>query len=205
MKNNEFYICEEDNVFDQLSALYEDLQSSIYSGVPSLDPNIEWDGVEDFIGFADLKDVPITEEYGSYDVDFQCGDILVAKVYQENQAKMNLKHGYRPFLVIYANATMAYGFQLGTTRPVSLLNYIVEIPNYADCGLTRPGNFVVNMVRGVDHGRLFKRIGHITEEQKKVLLDKLYEIQENKNGIYDDCPLNDRLAPTIKNVERIQC
>ena len=207
MKNNDLFICDEDNVFDQLSALYEDLQPSVYSNAPMLDPDIEWDNIEAFIDPAiNLhEDVFVDEDYGSYDFDFQCGDILIASVYQENKLKKNLDHLLRPFLVIYANARMVYGFQLGTQFPSSLLKYIVEIPNYTDCGLNGPGNFFLNMVRGVDYSRLVKRIGHITEEQKQAILSKLYEIQENKGGLYDDCPLNDRLAPTIKNVERIQC
>lgn len=199
MKNNDLFICEEDNVFDQLSALYEDLQPSVYSNAPTLDPSLEWDNTDTY------EDMLISEDYGTYDVDFQTGDILLASVYQENHDKMNLKHLLRPFLVIYANARMAYGFQLSTSRPASLINYIVEIPNFADCGLARPCNFVLNMVRGVDHGRLFKRIGHITAEQRQVILDKLYEIRDNKDGVYDDCPLNDRLYVTISNVARIYC
>ena len=207
MKDNDFFICDEDNVFDQLSALYEDLQPSVYNNVPTLDPDIEWDNVEAFIESSlDLhEDTFVDEDYSAYDFDFQCGDILIASVYQENKAKNNLKHLLRPFLVIYANARMVYGFQLGTQLPRSLLKYIVEIPNYADCGLNGPGNFFLNMVRGVEYNRLVKRVGHITEEQKQVILNKLYEIQENKDGLYDDCLLSDRLEPTIKNVSRIQC
>ena len=49
------------------------------------------------------------------------------------------------------------------------------------------------------------RYAHLTEEQKQAILNKLSEIWENKDGLYDDCPLNDRLDHTIKNVNRIQC
>ena len=199
MKNNDFFICDEDNVFDQLSALYEDLQPSLYSNAPTLDPNLEWDGLDVDEGRS------FSEDYDAYDVDFQTGDILLASVYQENHDKMNLRHLHRPFLVIYANARMTYGFQLSTSSPATLTKYLVEIPNYADCGLNGPGKFVLNMVRGVDHGRLLKRIGHITAEQRQAILDKLYEIRDNKDGIYDDCPLNDRLDATISNVARIYC
>ena len=113
-------------------------------------------------------------------------------------------HNYRPFLVIYSNATRAYGFQLTTSYPASLRQYLVEIPNPEAANL-KPGSFMVNMVRGVDLCRLIKKIGHITEEQKQAILNKLSEIWENKDGLYDDCPLNDRLDHTIKNVNRIQC
>lgn len=199
MKNNGLFICEEDNIFDQLSALYEDLQPSVYSSAPDLDPNLEW---YDTVLY---EDVVIDEDYGTCDIDFKTGDILLASVYQDNRDKMNLNHRYRPFLVIYANATRAYGFQLSTSSPSSLLNYLVEVPNYTDCGLNCPGKFVLNMIRGVDLNRLVKRIGHITAEQRQAILNKLYEIRDNKDGIYNDCLLNDRLDVTIKNVARIYC
>ena len=204
MKNNDFFMCEEDNVFDQLSALYEDLQPSAYNNTPALDPNFDWDGVEELLGTAKYEDDLVYEDYSSTNIDFQTGDVLLARVYQENADKSNIIHNYRPFLVIFANAIRAYGFQLTTSYPASLRQYLVEIPNPEAAGL-KPGNFMVNMVRGVDLGRLIKKIGHITEEQKQAILNKLYEIQENKNGLYDDCPLNDRLEHTIKNVSRIQC
>ena len=204
MKNNEFFICDEDNVFDQLSALYEDLQPSIYSNAPTLDLKFDWDGVEELLNTDEYDDDLVYEDYSSTDLDFQTGDILLARVYQENADKFNMTHNYRPFLVIFANATRAYGFQLTTSYPASLRQYLVEIPNPEAAGL-KPGSFMLNMVRGVDLGRLIKRIGHITEEQKQAILDKLHEIQENKDGLYNDCPLNDRLDHTIKNVNRIQC
>ena len=204
MKNSDFFICEEDNVFDQLSALYEDLKPSVYSDVPTLDLSFEWDGIEELLGTAKHEDDLVYEDYTSTDLDFSIGDVLLARVYQENADKDNLIHNYRPFLVIYANATRAYGFQLTTSYPASLRQYLVEIPNPEAAGL-KPGNFMVNMVRGVDLGRLIKKIGHITEEQKQAILNKLHEIQENKDGLYDDCPLNDRLEHTIKNVNRIHC
>lgn len=199
MKSNDLFICEEDNVFDQLAALYEDLQPSAYSAAPDLDPSLEW------YDTALYEDATDAKGYDTYKVDFQTGDILLAKVYQENRDKMNLSHSYRPFLVIYSNATRAYGFQLSTSSPRSLLNYLVEVPNYADCGLNGPGKFVLNMIRGVDLSRLVKRIGHITAEQRQAILNKLYEIRDNKDGIYNDCLLNDRLDITIKNVLQIYC
>ena len=207
MKNNDFFICEEDNVFDQLSALYEDLQQSAYSGVPSIDPSLEWDNVDDFIGdgVALQEDAFIDEDYGAYDVDFQNGDILLARVHQDNKEKRNLDHLVRPFLVIYSTASMAYGFQLSTSNPATLSQYLVDVPNYADCGLNGPGKFVLNMVRGAEMFRLVKRIGHITFEQRQAILDKLYEIRDNKDGLYDDCLLNDRLDVTIRNVAKINC
>jgi hypothetical protein len=207
MKNNDFFICEEDNVFDQLSALYEDLQPSVYSGVPAIDPSLEWDNVDDFIGdgVALQEDAFIDEDYSAYDVDFQNGDILLVKVHQDNKEKRNLAHLVRPFLVIHATARMVYGFQLSTSNPATLSQYLVDVPNYADCGLNGPGKFVLNMVRGAEMFRLVKRIGHITFEQRQAILDKLYEIRDNKNGLYDDCLLNDRLDVTIRNVAKIIC
>lgn len=207
MKNNDFFICEEDNVFDQLSALYEDLQPSAYSGVPAIDAALEWDNVEDLIGdgVALQEDAFIDEGYGVYDVDFQNGDILLVRVHQDNKEKRNLAHLVRPFLVIHATASMAYGFQLSTSNPATLSQYLVDVPNYADCGLNGPGKFVLNMVRGAEMFRLVKRIGHITFEQRQAILDKLYEIRDNKDGLYDDCLLNDRLDVTIRNVAKINC
>lgn len=204
MENNNFFICEEDNVFDQLSALYEDLQPAVYSNAPTLDLSLEWDGVEALLDIESYNDDLVYEDYSSTDIDFQLGDILLARIYQENADKYNMKHNYRPFVVIYANATRAYGFQLTTSYPASLRQYLVAIPNPEASGLA-PGSFMVNMVRGVDLGRLIKKIGHITEEQKQAILSKLQEIRENKDGLYDDCQLNDRLDITIKNVNRIQC
>jgi hypothetical protein len=207
MKNNDFFICEEDNVFDQLSALYEDLQPSVYSGVPAIDPSLEWDNVDDFIGDGVhlQEDAFIDEDYGAYDVDFQNGDILLVRVHQDNKEKRNLAHLVRPFLVIHATARMVYGFQLSTSNPATLSQYLVDVPNYADCGLNGPGKFVLNMVRGAEMFRLVKRIGHITFEQRQAILDKLYEIRDNKDGLYDDCLLNDRLDVTIRNVAKINC
>ena len=146
MKNNEFFICDEDNVFDQLSALYEDLQPSIYSNAPALDLNFDWDGVEELLNTDEYKDDFVYEDYSSTDLDFQTGDVLLARVYQENADKFNMTHNYRPFLVIFANAARAYGFQLTTSYPASLRQYLVEIPNPEAAGL-KPGSFMLNMVR----------------------------------------------------------
>ena len=207
MKNNDFFICDEDNVFDQLSALYEELQPAAYSGVPALDASLEWDNVEDLTGDTfDLNEAAnMDEDYDSYDLDFQIGDILLVKVHQDNVEKRNLDHLLRPFLVIHATARMVYGFQLTTSQPTTLLKYLVEVPNYAECGLNGPGRFVLNMVRGAEYFRLDRRIGHITAEQRQAILDKLYEIRDNKDGAFDDCLLNDRLDVTIRNVAKIYC
>lgn len=210
MKNNEFFICEEDNVFDQLSALYENIQPSVYHGAPSLDPDLAWDVPQELYVQDSLS---ISEEYGSPELDIQWGDILLASVYQENAAARNLNHAVRPFLVVYTNATRVYGFQLSTQRPASLEKYVVEVPNYADCGLPRPSNFILNAVRSVEYFRIVKRIGHINETQKQAVLNKLYEIQENKDGFYSDWYVDQftgianpkRITMTIQNVERIRC
>ena len=204
MTDDQFFICEEDNVFDTLSALYEDLKPSIYAAAPDLDLSLEWDEESNYSDLIVEDTCDREEAYDVNPVDFQTGDILLASVYQYGE-NINKEHNVRPFLVIYANAYRAYGFQLSTSHPKTLLDYIVEIPNYAEAGLIRPCAFVVNMVRGVDMSRLIARIGHITESQKQALLDKLYDIQENKDGLYTDCILNDRIDSTIENVERIRC
>lgn len=204
MREDEFYLCEEDNVFDTLSSLYEELTTSPYASAPGLDPNLEWDEEEYYLDLLSDETADIEEAYGADAVDFQRGDILLAEVYQEGPNR-NDEHKVRPFLVIYANAYRVYGFQLTTSSPASLLNYKVEIPNYAACGLNGPGSFMTNMLRGVDIQRLKRRIGHITEEQKQVLLNKLYDIRDNADGLYTDCPLRDRIDITIENVWRIIC
>ena len=204
MREDEFYICEEDNIFDELSALYEELKPSPYIDAPGLDPDLEWAEEDFYLELLSDKTTEVEEAYDVDAVDFQRGDILLAEVYQDG-AKKNYDHMIRPFLVIYANAYRVYGFQLTTSSPTSLLNYKVEIPNYAACGLNGPGSFMTNMLRGVDIQRLKRRIGHITEEQKQVLLNKLYDIRDNKDGLYTDCPLSDRIDITIENVWRIIC
>ena len=204
MKDDQFYICDEDNVFDELSTLYEELKPCTYADAPGLDPNLEWDEEVDYIDLLTEGIYGVEESYGTDQVDFQRGDILLASVYQYG-TNTNKDHRIRPFLVIYANAYRAYGFQLSTSHPKSLLNYLVEIPNYVEAGLARQCAFMVNMVRGVDMHRLIARVGHITESQKQALLDKLYDIRDNKDDLYDDCQLNDRIDYTIENVEQISC
>jgi hypothetical protein len=206
MKETGFYICEEDNVFETLSHLYEEIKPCPYAGAPGLDLSLEYDGAEEY--FEQVPDEILeninNDDYGVNPVDVQSGDIVLASVYQEGQGR-NLAHQTRPFLVTYVNAYMAYGFQLTTSSPNSLINYLVEIPNWADAGLIRPSKILVNMVRGIQQQHLLRYIGHITVEQKQALLSKLYEIQENRDGLYDDCLLTDRLDTTIENVWRICC
>jgi mRNA-degrading endonuclease toxin of MazEF toxin-antitoxin module len=200
MRDDQFFLCEEDDVFDILSSLYEELPLSPYSNAPSLDLALEWE--DELEPIDDI--IEIEEAYGNDPVDFQRGDILLASVYQEG-AGVNLTHKVRPFLVIYANAYKAYGFQLSTSSPASLINYKVVIPDHATCGIEHPCNVLVNIVRGVDMHHLRRRVGHIDYTLKQAILEKLYEIKENKDGLYTDCPLNDRIDTTIKNVERISC
>lgn len=202
MKDEQFFFTDEDDVFDTLNSLYEDLKPSPYSDAPGLNPDLEW-GPEDE---TTSQDQPLEEAgYNSYSVDFQCGDILLAEVFQYGD-KINLDHKIRPFLVIYANAYRAYGFQLTTAHPVSLLNYIVDIPNYSQCGLKFPSSFNMTSVVAVDLTRLVRRVGHITEEQKRVLIDKLVELNGNLSeldtyGWYTP----EKIDMTIDNLERIRC
>lgn len=206
MKDTGFYICEEDNVFDTLSHLYEEIKLCSYAGAPGLDLSLEYDGAEEY--FEQVPDEILeninNDDYGVNPVDIHSGDIVLASVYQEGQDR-NLAHQIRPFLVIYVNAYMVYGFQLTTSSPNSLINYLVEIPNWENAGLIRQSKLLVNMVRGVPQQHVLRHIGHITAEQRRALLDKLYEIRENNEGLYDDCLLNDRLDITIENVWRIHC
>jgi hypothetical protein len=206
MREDEFYICEEDNIFDELSALYEDLKPCPYADAPSLDLSLDYDGVEEYLDQVseDLIENINDDGYNINPIDIQSGDIVLASVYQEGRGR-NPAHQARPFLITYANAYMVYGFQLTTSDPASLSNYLIEIPNWAEAGLIRPSKLLVNMIRGVSQQYLLRYIGHLTEEQKQVLLNKLYEIKENKDSQYDGCLLNDRIDITIENVERIRC
>lgn len=206
MREDEFYICEEDNVFDTLSSLYEDLKPCPYADAPGLDLSLDYDGVEEYLEQfqENLAENSSGIDYGINPVDVQSGDIILASVYQEGQGR-NFAHKIRPFLVIYANAYMVYGFQLTTSNPESLFNYLVELPNWAEAGLIRQSKLLVNMVRGIQQQHLLRYIGHITAEQKQVLLNKLCEIRDNVDGVYTNCLLNDRIDMTIENVWRIRC
>lgn len=204
MKKSDFYLCEEDNVFDVLSSLYEDIQPCPYADAPGLDPNLGWE--DDLADVYDLdEDYDEYDEYGADPIEFYRGDILLAKVHQMGDNK-NLAHAVRPFVVVYATANMAYGFQITSSIPATLVKYLVDIPNYESCGLRYGGSFVMNMVRGVQIDKIRKYIGRITKEQKQAMLDKLYEIKEDKEGLFADCVLKDkpgRLDDTIKNIEVI--
>ncbi len=208
MKNDKFYICEEDNVFDELAELYEDLSSGPYVDSSKLDLDIGWYEEEVIVETSHNTEEGILKEdsYKSYALDVDCGDIVLASVYQEAQDK-NLTHKCRPFLIIYANAHTVYGFQLGTSFPTSLLNYRVEVSNYSNCGLNGPGGVFLNMIRGVYQEDLIKYIGRMDKTLKEDILTKLEEIKQNVDGKYDDCPLreNNHLEITIRNVERIKC
>ena len=206
MEETGFYICEEDNVFETLSHLYEEIKPCPYADAPGLDLSLDYDGVEEYFEQVpeDIFEAINTTDYGVNPVDVHAGDIVLASVYQEGSGR-NLAHQTRPFLVTYENAYMVYGFQLTTSTPASLNNYLVEIPNWVDAGLIRPSKILVNMVRGIQQQYLLRYIGHITAEQRQALLDKLYEIRENREGLYDGSLLNDRLDMTIENVWRIRC
>jgi hypothetical protein len=202
MKDNQFFICDEDNVFDTLDALYEDLQPGIYADASSLDPELEWSEETDYL---DLPAVEVEEAYGTDLVDFQRGDILIADIFQYGN-NINLNHICRPLLIVYANAYRVYGFQLTTGHPASLLNYIVEVPNYADCGLRYPSSFNMTSVVSIERSRLVHRVGHITEEQKQVIIDKLNELRENLAELDTyGWWTQEKIEQTITNLERIYC
>ena len=202
MDENQFFMCEEDNVFDTLSSLYEDLAPSPYSDATGLDPDLEWKEEDSYT----IDKVPeIEEAYGVDQVDFQRGDILIADVFQYG-SNINLNHVRRPLLVIYANAYRAYGFQLTTGHPASLLNYIVEVPNYPDCGLRYPSSFNMASVVSIELSRLVHRVGHITEEQKQAILNKLLELKENLAELDTyGWWTPEKIDQTIINLERISC
>lgn len=205
MSINDFYMCDEDNVFNILNSLYEELtpDKATYPDAEDIDVALEWVEEVDYQDLIDTNlDDSMTEGYDSDKIDFQRGDILLASVYQPGE-NINRYHQVRPFLVVYANANRAYGFQLTSSRPVSFQKYLVPISDYRECGLEKPCGFMLNMVRGVDISRLVYRIGHITDSQKQSILSKLFEIKDNSNGLYDDCVFRDRIDITIENIERI--
>ena len=202
MRDDQFFICDEDNVFDTLDALYEDLKPVIYNDAPGLDPNLAWEEETDY---ADSNPLSFEEEYGVDQVDFQRGDILLAEVYQYG-SHINLDHKKRPFLVIYANAYKAYGFQLTTGCPASLAHYMVNIPNHTDCNLKYASSFNLSSVIAVDLSRLIHRIGHITSEQRQVILDKLNELKGNLKELDTyGWWTPEKIDQTITNLERISC
>ena len=82
MQGNNFYICDEDNVFDELSALYEELRPSLYVDAPELDLSLEWAEEVDYLDLLPDDASELEEAYGTYPVDFQTGDILLAEVFQ---------------------------------------------------------------------------------------------------------------------------
>ena len=197
-----FYICDEDSVFNELDALYEDLKPSIYDDAPELDPNLEW---REEVDYLDLPSIEIEESYGAYHVDFQPGDILIADLFQYGD-NINLNHIRRPLLVIYANAYRVYGFQLTTGHPASLLNYIVEVPNYADCGLRYPSSFNTTSVVSIERSRLVHRVGHITDEQRQVVLNKLYELKDNLEELDTyGWWTQEKIDQTVINLKQISC
>ncbi len=215
---NEFYLCEEDDIYNENIDLYEDVQQCMYTDAPPLDLNIGVKWLDDSL-FDDIKEEDLSLEefyapykfsleelygYGSYNINFNCGDILLARVYQEGP-KMNLKHAYRPFLVIYANAYRAYGFQIGSSLPNSVLQYRVPINDPARYNLDKTSAVMTNFIRGVDFQHIVKYIGTIDEELKNKILEKLYEIKENKDGLYDDAEIMSHLDVTIENVKKIRC
>lgn len=207
MRETEFYICEEDNVFDELSALYEELKPSPYADAPGLDLSLEYDGVEEYFGALSeaVMTIPNEQDYSINPLDIYPGDIVLASPYQEGVGR-NPDHQTRPFLVLYANAYMAYGFQLTTSNPISLTDYLVELPDWQTAGLIRPSKVVVNLVRGVRQQYLHAYIGHITYSQRQALLDKFYEIRDNLDGRYTDCWSDiNRINMTIENIWRIRC
>ena len=202
MRKDEFYICEEDNIFDELSSLYEELKPSPYADALSLDLNLEWTEEDDYL---DLPIAEIEESYGTDQVDFQCGDILIADLFQYG-SNINLDHVRRPLLVIYANAYRVYGFQLTTGHPVTLMSYLVEIPNYTDCNLRHPSSFNTSSVVSIERPRLVHRIGHITTEQKQAILDKLHELKNNLEALDSyGWWTQEKLDQTITNLDRISC
>lgn len=202
MKENGFYICEEDNVFDVLSSLYEDLKPSPYADALDLDTNLGW---QEEAEYQDLPLVDMKEGYGTDLVEFQRGDILVADLFQYGR-NINLDHIRRPLLVIYANASRVYGFQLTTSHPASLLDYLVEVPNYTACNLKFPSSFNTVSIVSVERTRLVHRVGHITEEQKQVILNKLHELKANLDTL--DAYgwwTQEKLDITITNLSQISC
>ena len=204
MKENQFYICEEDNIFDELSALYEDLKPCPYADALDVDPNLEWREEADYRDLPEISS-DIDEAYGMDYVDFQRGDILIADLFQYGN-NINLAHVRRPILVIYANAFRVYGFQLTTSNPVSLENYLVEVPNHTDCNLRYPSSFNLSSVVSTERTRLAYRVGRITTAQKQAILNKLFELKDNLEELDTyGWWTPEKINITITNLEQICC
>ena len=205
MQGNNFYICDEDNIFDELSSLYEELKPSPYADAPGLDPNLEWAEEVDYLDLLSDEAFDIEEAYGVYSVDFQLRDVSLAEVFQYGR-RINLGHKIRPFLVVYSNAYRAYGFQLTTGHPASLADYMIKVPNYKECGLRESSSFNTTSVVSIELSHLRYRIGHITNEQRQVLIDKLNELKSNLSSLdtYGWWSTK-KIDQTILNLERISC
>lgn len=169
------------------------------SDIPGLDEDFYWD-----ISGQQLKDQnSLKEEIVDTD-NFAPGDLVIAGTYQEVENEINLRHKYRPFLIIYINyrKQYVYGYSLGTQRPNSILPYLIPVNDWSRAGLNSFGYIAVNYIRGVSFNYIRGIIGHITEEIKNDILDKLYDIQNNPEK-YPDFKYNDKLEQTIVNIERI--
>ncbi len=205
MKETGFYICEEDNVFDELSSLYEDLKPCPYADALEMDSALAWEEDNLYTEFVVEDNPELAEDYGMDQVDFQCGDILIADLFQYG-SRINLDHIRRPLVVVYANAFRVYGIQLTTGHPASLTNYLVEVPNHTDCNLRYPSSFNLASIVSVERFRLVHRIGHITQEQRQAILDKLTELKSNLSELDTyGWWTTEKIDQTITNLERISC
>ena len=89
-----------------------------------------------------------------------------------------------------------------------------ELRSYAEKIITKAVNTFEDVVKvnktvvdakGVKSEKEVVNDGAKKLAARRDIMSKLYDIQENKNGLYTDCMLNDRIAYTIENVERIYC
>lgn len=176
------------------SDLHEDYDA------PGLDAELPWEfDLDEATALAD----PSADLYTVSPEDVEIGDIFWAEVYQEVSKFVNLDHSLRPFLVISKGYNRVYGFQLTHKAPYSLQDCAVPVEDFSKCGLKSFGYILTNMIRGVNYDRIHDKAGHISEDTKTLLLDKLYDMRKNSDEKYSQLPIIDRLDQTIENVYKI--
>ena len=181
------------SIAEAIKELNVEVNSNPYLDAPGIDLSIPWD--------PDAEN-DISEAFVFSPRELETGDIIFTYVYQEGNNR-NLDHNERPFLITYIKSDKAYGFQLTSQKPNSLLDYLVPISDYVECGLKKPSSIVTNMVRGVYYDRIKRKIGHISQDVKTDLINKLNEIRYDEDGKYLGSPISEKIVPTIEIVDRI--
>ena len=69
-----------------------------------------------------------------------------------------------------------------------------------------PSSFNTTSVVSIERSRLVHRVGHITDEQRQVVLNKLYELKDNLEELDTyGWWTQEKTDQTITNLEQISC